>query len=308
MSAQLLREKYNSEFAGMRKYSSVRAWAILGSYVLQILFAVSAGGFLLLQAFSWPLLLAAACFAFFVGTRLRGLNNIIHECSHATFSINRGVNTAIGKFCAVVLFSSFSEYRRTHLSHHAHLGDYDSDLDLQSIENLKLHDPLSSRVIFRHLLTPLLGRHIPYYLKLDFSARDGSAWLWAKAALLFTIATLTIFFPITLVVFLILPFAFVYTALNYWADCIDHAGILLTNDDLYASRNALAPRLIRPLLFPRSDCFHLVHHLFPHIPSQHLEASHNTLVLEPSYSGSKNAVSARDLRKVSDPEILLQAD
>lgn len=297
MTAKTIRQKYASEFARMDRYSIVFSWIIVLGYVLQIALATLAGGLLLYLPFSWILPPVAALIMLFIGTRFRGLNNIIHECSHATFCAERAVNTTIGKFCAAILFNSFSDYRDEHLSHHAHLGDYDHDLDLQSIKDLKLHEPLSTRVILRHVMTPFLGRHLPYYLALRFSLRDGEGWLIFKGALLSALVALIVLFPLTLVLFIILPFVLVYSTLNYWADCLDHAGIVASHDDLYASRNILAPLLLRSLFFPRSDCFHLVHHLFPNVPSQHLEASHKVLVHEPAYRACSNAVLARDLDK-----------
>ena len=306
MSANSLRQKYNRQFARMDKYSTAFAWFVVLSYIAQILLAVAAGAYLITLSFSGALLVGVALIMLFIGTRFRGLNNIIHECSHATFSAERSANTSIGNFCAMLLLSSFSDYRDEHLSHHAHLGDYDHDMDLQGIKDLKLHEPLTTRVFVRHLITPILGRHLPYYLNLNFSKRDGVSWVIAKAIFLFLIAVLLVLFPITTVTFLVLPYVLVYSALNYWADCMDHAGIVASPDDLQASRNILAPKLLRSLFFPRNDCFHLVHHLFPQIPASHLEASHNALLQEPSYRMSSNAVRTRDLqiRPISTEEIL----
>ncbi|MEM7752266.1 MAG: fatty acid desaturase [Pseudomonadota bacterium] len=236
--------------------------------------------------------IVAACIGVtvFIATRMRGLNNIIHECSHATFSVERADNARIGKICAALLFNSFAEYRDEHLSHHAHLGDYEHDLDLQGIEGLKLHDTLSPKVVLRHALTPLIGRHLPYYLGLNMSAKDGAAYQVLKYSVLAAALLFTAVFPLTGVIFVIVPFVFVYSALNYWADCLDHAGIVATGDDLTASRNILAPAALRWIFFPRNDCYHLVHHLFPHIPARHLGASHDLLTHDEIYAARSNAV------------------
>lgn len=294
MSAKLLRAKYTRQFVGMDKYSRSMAWFILASYLFQILLAVIGGALLIgvpLSIFSG---LGIAVLMLFIGTRLRGLNNIIHECSHATFSVERADNAKIGKVCAALLFNSFTAYRDEHLSHHAHLGDYDHDMDLQGIKDLKLHEPLSLRVVLRHALTPLVGRHLPYYLGLNMSAQDGPVFQAMKYAVLAAALVFTAFFPITGIVFVIAPFVFVYSALNYWADCLDHAGIVATGDDLTASRNILAPSVLRWLFFPRNDCYHLVHHLFPHIPARHLGRSHSLLTEDELYAAQRNAVSRRD--------------
>lgn len=289
MSAQLLRERYMQKFAGMAKYSAQYAWGILAFYILQITISIAIGAYL----FGLPLTLwsglGIGLLMLFIGTRMRGLNNIIHECSHATFCTDRQGNKQIGKICAALLFTSFEDYRDEHLSHHAHLGDYDHDMDLQGIRDLKLHQPLTTAVFLRHLATPLIGRHLPYYLGLNMKARDGAAFQALKYAVLIAAAVFTLAYPITGGLLLIAPFVFVYSALNYWADCLDHAGIVASGDDLEASRNILAPGLMRWLFFPRNDCYHLVHHLFPHIPARHLGKTHAKLMDDDLYAVRPNA-------------------
>ncbi len=296
MSAKLLRQKYMRKFARMDKYPMRVAVLIVLAYVAQILGAVGAGAYLLALDYSWVTSILAFALMVFIGTRFRGLNNIIHECSHATFTIDRSQNTLIGKICAALVFSSFSDYRDEHLTHHAHLGDYDHDQDLQGIQDLKLHEALSWRVILRHLVTPFIGGHLPYYLNVNFSARDGRLSLLLKRLLLTAIAVSVLLFPATTLLFVVVPFTLFYSTLNYWADCLDHAGIVSSDDGLDASRNILAPHPIRYLFFPRNDCFHLVHHLFPHVPARHLETSHRVLEMDEIYSARPNAVHAKRRR------------
>lgn len=304
MSAKTLREKYTRKFHGLDKYARRTAWFILIGYLVQIAASAALGAYLLSLPFSAWTGTGIAFLMLFIGTRLRGLNNIIHECSHATFSTERADNVRIGRICAALLFNSFSAYRDEHLSHHAHLGDYDHDLDLQGIQDLKLHEPLTAKVILRHAVTPLIGRHLPYYLGLNMSGQDGKLFQALKYSVLLAAVLFTVIFPLTGLLFVILPFVLVYSALNYWADCLDHAGIVATGDDLTASRNILAPGLLRWMFFPRNDCYHLVHHLFPHIPARYLGTSHELLTQDPTYAAQPNAV--RGLRETE--EILIPAE
>ncbi|MGI9391676.1 MAG: fatty acid desaturase family protein [Boseongicola sp.] len=292
MSAKLLRKKHMRSFVGLQKYERHTAWFIVFGYLSQIVISVALGSYLLGLSTSPITVLASFVLIVFIGTRLRGLNNIVHECSHSTFSTDRSDNVLIGKICASLLFGSFSEYRDEHLSHHAHVGDYEHDLDLQGIQNLRIHDPLTRGVILRHLINPFLGRHLPYYLGLNMSTRDGRAFLALKIALLFAVGVFTAFFPMTGSLFVIVPLVFAYSTLNYWADCMDHAGIVPADDELDSSRNILAPRFIRWLLFPRNDCFHLVHHLFPNVPARHLATTHEALIDDRLYRSRPNAVRA----------------
>ena len=167
MSAQALRQKYNRAFAGMEKHARLTAWTIVSLYIIQIVVSVVLGHFLIQAEFTVLNALGVAVLMLFIATRMRGLNNIIHECSHATFAVDRADNVLIGKICASLLFNSFTVYRDEHLSHHKHIGDYENDLDLQGIKNLGLHDPLTTPVVLRHIFTPLVLRHLPYYLSLN---------------------------------------------------------------------------------------------------------------------------------------------
>jgi fatty acid desaturase len=101
---------------------------------------------------------------------------------------------------------------------------------------------------------------------------------------------LTIIAPLTGFLFVLVPFLLIYSTISYWTDCLDHAGISTSGDDLDSSRNMLAPYLLRILFFPRNDAFHLVHHLFPQIPARHLPESHRVLCQDTDYVAKSNAV------------------
>lgn len=290
MSAQALRQKYNRAFAGMEKHTRMTAWLIVGLYVSQLILAVLLGHYLLQGEATFLSVLGVAALMLFAATRMRGLNNIVHECSHATFAMDRTDNVRIGKVCASLLFNSFTAYRDEHLTHHKHIGDYDRDLDLQGIKNLGLHDHLTPRVVLRHITTPLMLRHLPYYLSLNLSRKDGLAFQVLQYALVGVISIVTALAPLTGIFMMIIPFVVIYSSLMYWADCMDHAGLVPSDDDLVSSRNLLAPHFVRWLFFPRNDCFHLVHHLFPHIPARHLESSHEALLEDQMYQVRDNAV------------------
>jgi fatty acid desaturase len=290
LSARRLRERFVRDFISMEKYSATAAWLIVGAYILSLAASVVAGAWLLDGGVTAPEGVFVAALMVFVATRFRGLNNIVHECSHASFTADRAENTRVGKVCSAFTLGSFEDYKHEHLSHHAHLGDYEHDLDLQGIEALRLHDPLTPRVILRHLLTPLVLRHVPHYLSVNLSEKDGRAFLGLKIALLALVSTLIVAFPMTAALFLVLPYVVIYSGLNYWADCLDHAGLVPSKDDLGGSRNVLAPRALAWLFFPRNDGYHLVHHLFPNVPARHLPAAHDALLNDSVYRATPNAV------------------
>ncbi len=290
MSVQLIRKTFMSRFRGLSKYSRTVAWLIFASYILLIVGGIVAGHLLLAKPVSATTIGLMVLVAVFIGTRLRGLNNIVHECTHYTFSGHRQDNVTIGCLCSAILTGCFHQYRDEHLSHHAHLGDYDRDLDLKGIEDFRLHEPLTTATIIRHIATPLLGRHLRHYSGVNLSGRDGVFFQWFKFLLLFAVFIFAVFEPLTAIFFVLIPLFYIFPTLNYWTDCFDHAGIVGAEDEMEASRNVLAPMPLRLLFFPRNDCFHLVHHLFPQVPARHLQAVHVELCNDTAYRQQPLAV------------------
>lgn len=191
---------------------------------------------------------------------------------------------------------TFKKYRSDHLSHHANNGDYDSDAEFAVIQKFGLHDALSLRTVTRHIATPLLGLHLRAYSGINLASDDGIFFGFFKFFLLVVICGFTITAPTTSVFFVIVPLLYIYPTLNFWTDCLDHAGLVGAEDELEGSRNVLAPTLIRFLFFPRNDSYHLVHHLFPQIPARHLDFAHAQLSLDPSYVAQPTAVRPTNLR------------
>ncbi len=290
MSGLSVRQKFMRRFTGMSRYSRWTAWAVVGGYVAMAAAGVAFGHWLLSQPVTWVTVLGMVVTALFIGTRLRGLNNIVHECSHSSFSEHRDDNVAIGRVCSALLTGCFKSYKDDHLSHHAHLGDYEHDRELAVIEQLGLHDPLTPRTILRHFLTPLTGRHLKMYSRINFSGEDGRFFFWFKVALLVAMTVFTVFEPLTSVFFVLIPLFYVFPTLNFWTDCLDHAGLVGETDELRASRNVLAPAPLRYVFFPRNDCYHLVHHLFPQVPARHLKTAHQELSADPEYGTEPLAV------------------
>lgn len=283
MSGTTIRQQYMREFRGLKGHSRLECAMIVGGYMAQVLAMIVAGYWLLAQPLSLATGLGLAAIILFIGTRLRGFNNIVHECSHFSFAHRREDNYLFGKICASLVLSSFHDYRDEHMTHHAHLGDYDRDMDLKGIRDFRLEDPLTPRTILRHAVTPLIGLHLPYYLNANLSGRDGAAFRALKLGLILAAVVYLAIDPVPALLFVWTPYVLVYSAINYWTDCIDHGGLVHSDDELEASRNVPLPMPLRMVLFPRNDCFHLVHHLFPQVPARHLEACHRRLMQNPEY-------------------------
>ena len=275
MSGRVIRKEFLSRFKGLSRHSRARARLILASYLLQVALAMALGAQL---AGSETGIGFAFVGAAFIATRLRGFNNIVHECSHATFTHDPADNEVFGKVAAALTFGSFEAYRKTHMTHHCYLGDHERDLDFRGSRFYRFEVPLTARTMFRHIATPVSGLHLPVYARPDLSMRDGAPVAALKLAILSAACGWVVVDPVAAVVLFFLPWFWLLPAINYWTDCVDHAGLWDVADSLHTSRNAVLPSALRWLIFPRNDCYHLIHHLFPGIPSQHLPACHRALL------------------------------
>ena len=294
MSGNAVRKQFMAGFKNLSVNSRQESALIIASYILQLITAIGFGYWLLASPLTFSTGLGLVVVMFFIGTRLRGFNNIVHECCHFTFTQRREDNVLFGSICASLVLGSFRDYRDEHLTHHMHLGDYEKDLDLQGIRDFRFEDPLTPRTILRHVLTPLLGLHLAHYLDVNLSGRDGVPYRAVKIGLIAAAIIFLVLDPLAALLLVWIPFLWVYSALNFWADCIDHGGLVGLEDELDASRNIAAPKQLRVFLFPRNDCFHLVHHLFPQVPARHLEACHKQLLANPDYKARTEGSPARD--------------
>lgn len=302
MSGHAVRQQFMKRFRNLDAHGWPVSALIVAATLMQLLAAMALGYWLLQLPLSPLTGLALALVMFFIGTRFRAFNNIVHECSHFAFTRERRHNVLFGSVCAALVLGSFRDYRDEHLTHHAHLGDYDKDLDLQGIRDFRLEEPLTPRTVLRHAMTPILGLHLPYYLSINLSARDGEAFRALKLGLIAAAVLALALAPLPALLLLWLPFLWVYSAINYWIDCIDHGGLVGAEDELEASRNMLLPKPLRLLLFPRNDCYHLIHHLFPQVPVHHFDRCHRELLANPDYRARAEAETPPGRRPASPSE------
>jgi fatty acid desaturase len=275
------------DFKKLEKRSAAYASIILLAYVVQIVAAIIVGR-LLMNTAPFVAFIGMILLMLFIGTRFRGVNNIVHECSHAAFTANRLHNETFGKLAAAIIMTSFEAYKIEHMTHHAHLGDYERDLDFGDLQEYHLEQRLTAGTITRHVITPIVGLHLPKYCKVDLSVRDGFGYGLFKVGLIFATILFALFEPVNAILLLLVPFLWIYPAINYWTDCIDHGGLLDAEDEIAASRNFILPRPLRFILFPRNDCYHLIHHLFPTVPVHHFDRCHKMLLANQDYRRSCN--------------------
>lgn len=125
----------------LRKYPQITKY--FGPYPLSALYiflmvATQLTIGLLLQHFDAPFLVILLC-SYLVGAFINhALYVMIHECCHNLIFGTPWIDRLMGIFCDFALvFPSSMGFRRYHLIHHTHLGEFDHDADLVSLEEGK---------------------------------------------------------------------------------------------------------------------------------------------------------------------------
>ncbi len=85
MGSKEIRAKYGRLYNCLGKPRDLVAILVLASYVAQIQCSILVGCLLLETDSSYSNILIPLV-VIFIGTRFRGLNNIVHECSHFSFA------------------------------------------------------------------------------------------------------------------------------------------------------------------------------------------------------------------------------
>lgn len=213
-----------------------------------------------------------------LGNRQRALGNVLHDCGHRNVSRRAQMNDLIARtLVAPLLFADFEHYRKTHLAHHMHLGHPQHDPDYMSSAGGNRN---CWRETFRiNLLNPRLWGST---LVGDFAKPLGAKKL-LYIALWWAVLLVCIGFSAgwqTAGVFLALWFAARATfffLITLFREMCDHFGRAPGGIFQY-SRDITARSVLRYIVHPKNNGYHLTHHLLPTVPYYHLPAAHGVLL------------------------------
>jgi fatty acid desaturase len=278
-----------------RRFTSVpSAWWSCAQICAHIGVALLAayGDLLLIRGWPWIGWALYPVAAFFIGSRMRCLGNMIHEASHGVLARESGANLAFGRLLAVLDFTSFEVYQRKHASHHRYVGDPERDEDFGPRQRYGFGAKGGS-FLWPHVLRPLTLFHLREFVRPVIIAREDGLPVrlgrFVHVALLVCLVLAVGWLPFVL--FYLVPYLTSYQVLRYWSDAADHAGIAREADEFDRVRNhRFSLQLLNRLVFPRNDEYHLVHHLFPWVATSHQGQLHELLMKDPVYAARDHGV------------------
>ena len=237
-----------------------------------------------------------------IGSRMRALENLVHEGSHGHLSKNSFINSFICMlFCAFPLGHSLSVYRVSHMEHHRYLGNEKSDPDLVRYRELGIDKlPSTKKFLLTHLAKIFFLVGMPKYfigtIRAFIYSKNASksellirCIFYGSLALIFTKLEIWKYFFL----FWVIPFSTSFQIIRQLSEISEHGGLYQNVDKLQMSRNNFCHPILRFLLYPHNDFCHLVHHMFPNIPGFNLFKAHEVLMQNKEYKNAHHCYSLK---------------
>ena len=237
--------------------------------------------------------------ALVIGCRMRALAELLHQASHLTLCKTPWWNYFLGTvFCGWPIFYSFSVYKKSHDMHHYQLAEYGADPDYTELKHDGMYDQhrsreglllrLSSTVSFTKAFLYLRYVWINRICAQTESPNEKAlrvVWYGSVLALVIArgkwVADAAFFAAYWLV-----PFLTTAAWVGNLIELFEHYPLMenVEGGGIYRTRNRLSTPAVNFFLGIHNEGYHLVHHLFAHMPAWHLPAAHLILMRDPHYA------------------------
>jgi fatty acid desaturase len=220
---------------------------------------------------------------FLIGSRQKGLENIMHEGTHLNLSPNPLWNDRIALWCVGMWMTpgwTPAVERPGHVgAHHENFGNKDRDFEFfgyraLGLGRLPLDSPARSGWILFYTFLRTTWWRVHGVLD-SFGFRGRILLVVGIAILLLT----RLFVPV--LAYWLVPYVLVYMPMRFLAEVSEHMA-LGHSSEFETTRNKLG-WFQEYLMHPHGDGYHLVHHLYPRIPQQNLARAHRLLMKDPVY-------------------------
>lgn len=224
---------------------------------------------------------------------------IQHDCGHGSFFRSKAANLWLGRFCSLITFTPFSNWRRHHANHHAAWNNLDRRLEGADIYSTCLtvaeYQALSpfGRWLRRAVRHPIIAHGIVPPLVFLFIYRV--AWetprnwraerrgvLFTNLAMLVVFGGLALWFGLGRVLLVHAPAVAVASIIGVWLFSVQHRfeealwarqkNWSSVDAALFGSSHLKLPAVLQ--WFSGNIGFHHIHHLLPAVPNYRLAECH----------------------------------
>ncbi len=236
---------------------------------------------------------------FIIGARMRALIDLLHQSVHKTLAKNKVINFILGTFLSSYLvLQSYSGYQKSHIIlHHGHFGDFQLDPDYIELQKNGLYGSNLSTKTARHYLLRIIHptttlTYLQYILKNRISQEE----LREKVIrLIYLIVLNSIFIYVGLGEVLLFYWYVPLLTTSVWIGALieffEHYPLMEVTPkgfenkiDIFMSRNRIGFPLTNFWLGIHGEGYHLLHHLFPAIPSWNYKAVNKILMKDKVYA------------------------
>lgn len=243
-----------------------------------------------------------------IGSRQRGLANLLHAAAHGTLARNRKWNFISGTFLSGYLIGQqFVRYHHSHVvSHHGRFGDPHSDPDYRQHIALGLYQFDSRKHnLKKEIYRTALGLNIPGYIAYVLNARllgkvpekydnrivsqrtDQLLFYTWWAMIIVTSLSLGVFD--WLLLFWFIPLCSSAMMIGWFIELAEHYPLMSPKAKAaHATRNRHGNWLERLLTGVHNDHYHLEHHLSPKVPMWNLPTTNHVRQADPDYRERDN--------------------
>jgi fatty acid desaturase len=205
------------------------------------------------------------------------------------------LNYVLGTFCSgYLVLQSFTGYRGSHIyKHHPHLGNEILDPDYKGlIQNNLYGNWLGEKQVMQYLRTLYYPINTFRYLKYlaqykMFSCDENSIERLVRLVYLFILAAISIRLNVwhLVILYWFIPLITTASWTGSLVELAEHYPLMETAPkvDIYLTRNRICNPCINFFVGKHWDGYHLIHHLFPKIPSWNYKKSHQILMEDSLY-------------------------
>ncbi|GIJ29226.1 fatty acid desaturase [Micromonospora qiuiae] len=246
---------------------AVRTLVILGAYAGTVVLALQ-------PAVGWWALLCSVFLAFV----LTGFLNAVHDCVHRAHLRSKLGNRIAGAAWGTPITMNFTIYRHEHLVHHRFTGVEGDTEKPQHFESAGSYLHAMSGVSYWPVLAAFIAKtslgELPENLNTPERRRDARIDNWVVVGWLALMVTLTVFFPVALLVAYWLPLFLVMPAAMIMA-VPEHYGLWGTPDVMRNTRTVRSNGFVRYFIW--NGNYHAEHHRYPAVASVNLHRLHKAL-------------------------------